>query len=155
MNIDLHYYTSCYKLAAYETIRNSSIVNEIDLSDELKAKTYWFYFENDLAVGDVSEFIVEFYKEEELLDRITFHTNPKRGKILERCFDRKELTKKMKLVKELEPSIPIKLFQHKPKLNREERNLVISRVNELEYRWYQIEEKKKTNTYIKKGLSKN
>lgn len=150
MNIDLHYYTSCYKLAAYETIRNSSIVNEIDLSDELKAKTYWFYFENDIAVGNVSQFIIEFYKNDKLLDRVTFNTNPKKGKVLEKYVDQKELTKKMKLVRELEPSIPIKLFQHKPKLNQSERDLVVSRVNELEYRWYQIEEKKKNNLYTKK-----
>ncbi|MBR2828359.1 MAG: hypothetical protein IKE70_03925 [Bacilli bacterium] len=143
MNKDLQYYTACFKLAAYETITNSSIENEIHLNKELTAKTYWFYFENDIAVGDVSQFIVEFYKEEELLDRIIFNVNKRKGTILEKNLDEDHLEENMQLVKKLEPKVPVKILKHRAKLDKEEQNLVIRRVDDLEHKWYQLLNKKK------------
>ena len=133
MNIDLHYYTSCYNLAAYITALNSNYVNEIILSDKLKAKTYWFYSNDDIQIGDVSEFIIEFYLKERLIDRITFNTNYKKAKLFEKSLYKGNTLESISLVKALEPSIKVKLMKHKPNLTKEEQAIVISKANELEY----------------------
>lgn len=131
MNIDLHYYTSCYRMAAYLTVLNEDFVNEIPITEDLDAKTYWFYSEDDISVGDVSQFIVEFYRKKRLIDRIIFNTDHKRGAKFDKKLYKDDILSKISLVERLEPSIPVKLLQHKPNLTKDEREMVSSITNEL------------------------